>query len=704
MAERPGCHYCHLPVRIGKGPPPEGPVYCCYGCRLAGQITQARGEQGQVAWMLARLGMAMFLSMVVMVISLYLYGEQLALDGAFENQAKSTSSALTGLMRYASMVLATPVFFLLGVPILRNATEGRPHRIASTDALIFLAVSAALVYSYASTFREYGATYYETACMVLVLVTLGRWLEATGRLKASSAVGALERLIPSEVCIERDGRRQTVQPKDVQPGDRVLVNAGQTIAVDGVIAAGRAQVDERILTGESALVAKEVGDSVRVGSINTDGALSIEATAVGTETTLGRMIRLLRQAQAGGGRYERLADRVARAFVPAIVGLALLAAILGLNRGGLDEAIMSAMATLLIACPCALGIATPLACWIAMGRAAERGALFRHGESVEQLAGVKAVCFDKTGTLTDGQPFVSEWVTANGDSPPADRVLGMAWGLSSASDHALSRSIADYAGRTAASRPAVADVRAVPGLGLVGQIDGHRVALGNVKLMRENGLAMAEPLTRACDRFAQDGQGITCIGWDGAVYGVFSFSETLRAEAGATARALSAMGCQVCVLTGDHQARARAIAALLGVETFGELLPEDKVAHVRNLQRTVGPTAMVGDGVNDAAALAVADVGIAMGCGADVTRESADLCLLGDDLGVLPELVALARRTVRIMRANLAWAFGYNAIGMTLAVAGKLTPIVAAGAMVLSSLFVIGNSLRLGPPGLEAKP
>ncbi|MCG8405926.1 MAG: cation-translocating P-type ATPase [Phycisphaerales bacterium] len=690
------CDYCRLPIPSRHHPSqtdgPNEPIYCCYGCRFAAQITHARGEKGQATWMLTRLGVAIFLSMSVMVFSLYLYGQDVYQGGVVSGS--NLSKHLASFMQYASLVFATPVLFLLGLPIFLNALTQWRNGIASTDALVFLGVAAAFSYSFVSTLRESGSTYYETACMILVLVTLGRWLEASGKLKASEAVEALEAWLPQEVSIRRDNETMTVRTETLRQGDLVTVPAGERIVVDGVIESGRANIDEQIVTGESRPLVKQTGDTVRAGTVNLDGALTIRATAVGTTTTVGRLMALLESAKSAKGRYERLTDRVVVVFLPLTICLALVGGAWGYWRGGADEAIMSALAVMLIACPCALGIATPMAIWMALGHAAANGVLFKTGEAIEKLAHVRAFCFDKTGTLTTGLPDVVSFASSN---DCADRLaIASAAGLANVSTHVAAKGVAAFAERKNVKPNAISDPRTVAGRGLVGHNQTGKVFLGNVAMMRENGLAFDETTQRAIQEALDHGRSIACIGWHGRVRGVFTLTETLRTEARQTLHTLKAAGCQVFVLTGDHAQRGRSIAKALEIETFAELLPEDKVQFVKQVRRTAGPTVMVGDGLSDAPALAAADVGVAMGCGADVSRESAGVCLLGDGLEMLPWLQNLAKRTVGTIKLNLFWAFFYNTIGMSLAVAGLLSPILAAALMVVSSLFVVTNSLRLG--------
>lgn len=694
------CYFCHLPVRLrrgrtGNGATPE-PVYCCYGCRFASQITQARGERGHANWLLTRLGVSAFLSMGVMVFSLAMYSRDVYdLD---PTQASHLAESLTGLFRYISLALATPVFLLLGLPILSSAVRQLRTGVASTDALVVLGVAAAFVYSYISTLTDHGAVYYETACMVLVLVTLGRYLEATGKLKASDTVEALDKLVPVEISVRRGDKTVTVPSTEIQLGDLALVAPGERIPVDGRIEAGRAGVDEQLLTGESTPVAKSPGDEVHAGTISLDGSLTVSVTAVGSDSALGRLTALLEEAKRSKGRYERLADRVVGVFVPFVVVLAIAAGVLGYRRGSVDDAIMSSLAVLLIACPCALGIATPMAIWVGMGRAAARGVLFRNGEAIEALAGVRTIALDKTGTLTSGEPSVDSFDSASSDETTIRRYLIAAAGLAAASNHTLAGSVARYVEQLGHMPVPLVEMRVVPGRGIVGDYNGTTIRLGSQAMMSDAGLSLDDGLDQVIRRQVKCGRSIACLGYGETVVGVFAFTETLRFEAPDALGALGRLGCELKILTGDHAAVGVAIAKELGIETVAELTPADKIRELESMARARGAVAMVGDGLNDAPALAAADVGIAMGCGADLTRESAAVCLLGNDLRAIPFSIRLARRTVHTIKVNLFWAFSYNVIGISLAMTGKLNPMLAAAAMVASSLFVVTNSLRSGAP------
>lgn len=684
------CDFCHLPVAGASTS--DGPLYCCYGCQLAAEITRARGEAGQLNWMLTRMGLSVFLSMTVMMFSMYLYRQH----GLSAEEATPLSLQLASVMRYLCLIFSLPVFFMLGWPILVTAMEGARRGVYSTDALVVLGVAAAFVYSYVSTLRDNGAVYFETGCVVLVFMTLGRWLEANGKLKASKAVASLEGLYPERVTIVRGDGEGEVAPGEVCEGDVLIVHAGQRIAADGEIVHGRAHIDESMLTGESVPIVKEAGAIVRAGTLNVDGLLKIRATSVGTHSTIGRMVALLEEAKRSKGAWERLTDRIATAFVPLTLMLATTGFVLGARRGGIDGGLMSAMAVLLIACPCALGIATPMAVWVALGRAARRGILFRGGDVIETLAAANAICFDKTGTLSTGGATVTAFHAADGTAAMGADALQTARQLAAGSNHVLSRAIADYANARHQTDGPVLEVRTVPGRGLIATSDAEPVMLGNPAMMQENGCTMDAHLEEAVERIRKAGSPLACIGWAGMVRGVFEFSERLRPEARASMAALRRMGLSPVVVTGDHEERAVAIGQTLHVEAHGALRPGDKVEMIKERRRASSAVLMVGDGINDAPALAAADVGIAMGCGADITRESGGVCLLGENLLGVPWAISLARRTVRTIKVNLFWAFAYNVVGIGLALSGRLNPIFAAFAMLASSVMVIANSLRLG--------
>lgn len=686
------CSFCQLPIPNVPGDSAD-PVYCCYACRFAADVTRARGEPGAVNWMLARLGIAAFLSMIVMMFSMYLYRQQVAL-AAGETPGEALRQ-LGRLMQFASLAASIPVFVILGIPILVRAVEQARSSIYSTDALVVVGVAAAFAVSYVATLSGHGDCYYETGCAILVFMTLGRWLEANGRLRASNAIRSLQALLPDRVEVVREGASHTIRPEEVLIGDLVIMPPGQRIAADGYIERGVAHVDEQIVTGESAPVVRETGQYVRAGSLNLDGLLHVRAVAVGAQSTVGRFLSLIDLARSRRTGWQRLTDRLAAAFIPAVVVVAVVALVIGISRGGTGAGVMSALAVLLIACPCALGIATPMAIWVALGAAARRRILLRDGETLERLAAIRAICFDKTGTLTTGSPRVVSFFAAESELDGGDRILAYVHAMTEGATHPSAVAVRSFTELYRAKGTGVTAIRTRSGRGLVADVDGSTVCLGNLALMHEYGLGSASAINSAladCDTL---GLSVVFVGCAGRIRGLFAVNESLRPEASATVRELARRGLTVEILTGDTTARARILASVLGAPTHGALTPEDKVRRIEDIRRTVGPVAMVGDGLNDAPALAASDVGIALACGADLTRESAAICLLGDHLADIPWIVDLARRTLRTIRVNLAFAFVYNLAGMSLAVTGRLNPVFAAAAMVGSSLLVISNSARL---------
>lgn len=686
------CAFCQLPVPPSSVPGAgDVPAYCCYGCRFAAEITQARGDTGQLSWLFARLGVAIFLTMSLMMFSMFGYRQQIAAGQGVA--ATEISSQLGGLMQYLSLLFATPVFLLLGFPVFAHAVDQTRRRVASTDALIILGVAAAFLYSYLATLTGRGETYYETACAILVFVTLGRWLEARGRLRASDAIAALQRLLPDRIAVERDGCNIEIAAAEVRVGDRLRILAGQRIAADGRILTGRAAVDEQLVTGESTPVEKGPGDQVRTGTLNLDGTLHIEVTSDAAASTLARLTALLDAARRSRGRYHRLADRIAAVFLPVTIVVAIVAAVLGYHRGGWSAAILSPLAVLLIACPCALGISTPAAIWVALGAAASRRIIIRDAETLERLSDVQTICFDKTGTLTSPDARVAEFILAEGEDESVVRRRAAA--VAGHSTHVLCLAVLDYLDESSPSDAPLCESSTIPGRGVLADMDGVEIVLGSAALMADRGLRMTDTLQRHVERLLESAGPIMLIGWQDRVRGLFAFDESLRDDATSAMAELRRMKIELCVLTGDHVARGRRLAQRLKVPVHAALLPEEKVRHVFELRNRGRSVAVIGDGLNDAPAMASADVGIAMGCGADVTRDSAAVCLAGDDLAAIPWLLRLGRRTVRTIQLNLLWGFAYNSVGMMLAATGRLSPLFAAGAMVCSSLFVVANSLRL---------
>jgi len=702
------------------------PEYCCFGCRFAAEVAGTRGEQGEANSTLFRLGLAIFLTLNVVMFTMALWTQDVY--GADADEAVPLALSLGALFRYLALVLSLPVLWLLGRPLaantLANLRDGRP----STDLLLVAGVAASFAFSVVSVVRGTGHVYFEVGCVVLLMVTLGRWLEATGRLKATSALDALEKLLPADVRLLAGGVEHSVPLVEIRARDRLRVLAGERFATDGRIVRGRAAVDQQIFTGESAAVVKEPGDMVLAGTLDLDGELVVEVTAAQGACALDRLIAAVHEARTAKGAYQRLADRIATAFLPVVALLAVESAVWHGLAGGFEQGVLNGLTVVLIACPCALGLATPLAVWAALGRAAASGVLFRHGDALERLAQARAIAFDKTGTLTSGTTKVSQFV-ADGPSE-ADFVLDRAAAVAAGSTHGFSAAIVAFARghkrepcRTREHLVApggtvdamvesfahvggrreqvladwVTELRTLPGRGLVAQFDegDETIYLGSPRLMQEMGLAADGRMGSVIDEWLSAGYSLVCVGWQGQVRGAFAFDEQLRDEAREALATCRQVGMHVVVLSGDATMRAARLCEELKVPAAGGLLPEDKVTALGCLRKQWGPVAMVGDGINDAPALAASDVGIALGCGADVARQSADVCLLGNDLRRVAWSVGLARAAVRTIRQNLFWAFAYNTVGIGLAVTGRLNPVLASAAMVASSLMVIGNSLKL---------
>ncbi|QDU62984.1 putative copper-importing P-type ATPase A [Planctomycetes bacterium Pan216] len=691
---RAACHYCGLPVASYWSrslPPADEPLYCCYGCELAEEITGAQGGRGAVSATLAKLCLAIFLTMNVMVLSLSLWSQEFVPAGS----PGAYGPTLLSLFRYLCLLFATPVLLLLGMPLadsaFRSALSGRP----STDLLLAAGVLAAFGYSVITTIAESGHVYFDVACMVLVMVTLGRWLEARGRLRTTEAVESLADLLPETALVVDADNERSLPLDQIAVGDHVRVLPGETIPLDGRIQSSEATVNEQLLTGESMPIVKRLGDRLHAGSVAIDGEIHLCVTASHSEGTIARLRQTLREACESRGLYQRIADRVSAWFIPLVALLAAGTFAFHTWDQGLGWGIRSSLAVVLIACPCALGLATPLAIWSAMGRAARQGVLFRSGESLERLAGIKAMRFDKTGTITTGKASVADdWIA---DGERSQETLGLASVLARRSKHPLASAIARHLERETGEAPGgeLTQVTHVLGLGMTGTLaaTGERLLLGSGRFVAER-LEQGEP-SNPFGEEASDEATVVYFADRRGVRAAFLLVEEVRPGARETLAHLVSDGIDVAILTGDERRRAEAMGRQLGVPVEGRLLPEMKLQAIERTRERYGPTAMVGDGINDAAALIASDVGIAMGGGADLLRANGDVCLLTEDLSRLPWAIGLARATVRTIRRNLVWAFAYNIVALGFAVTGRLNPIIAAVAMVLSSAMVVASSLRL---------
>jgi Cu+-exporting ATPase len=597
-------------------------------------------------------------------------------------------------------LLATPVQFWLGARFYRAGWLAVRARSGNMDLLVALGTSAAYglsVYQLLASRSAMPHLYFEASAVVITLVLLGKWLEARAKRQTASAIRALQVLRPDAARVRRGDQDIDVPIADVSVGDLVVVRPGERIATDGVVAEGASHVDEALITGESLPVARHAGERVTGGAINGEGLLLVRVTAVGAESTLARIIRLVEDAQAAKAPVQHLVDRVSAVFVPVVLVLALLTlAGWWLYGGDVEQAIINAVAVLVIACPCALGLATPAAIMAGTGVAARYGILIKDAEALELAHRITTVAFDKTGTLTEGKPSLA----ALEPVPGADkaRLLQLAAAVQRGSEHDLARSVQDAAAASAALAPLTAsDVSALPGRGVAATVDGMRLALGSTRLMQEQGVSLEALSARAA---ALEQQGLT-ISWladagERRLLGLLAFGDRIKPQARAALQALHAMHIQTILLTGDNQGSADAVGKQLGIgRVVANMLPADKASTVAALKTDGACIAMVGDGINDAPALAAADVGIAMSSGTDVAMHAAGITLMRGDPALVAAAISISRRSYSKIRQNLFWAFIYNLVGIPLAAFGLLNPMLAGGAMALSSVSVISNALLL---------
>jgi P-type Cu2+ transporter len=680
------CRHCLLPVRVRalqqtiNG---ESCVFCCYGCSIAFRVRNGKTEEWEAAWLLIRLGIGGFLSMNIMLFSLLIYG------GVFTG----ADARMLPIIDILLLILATPAVIILGGPFLRETlVEGARGRLTSS-ALIVLGVSAAYIYSAVAVVEKNAQVYFDTATMVLMLFTLGRYLEAAGRARA---VRDLEPLMAAErenVVVVQNGIDVLRPAREIEADMLVRVRPGERIAVDGIIVEGASHVDEAVITGESRPVEKDIGSLVIAGSVNMEGLLLIRSSGSGTATRWAQICLSVRDALMQRSPIQRLGDIAVAAAVPGVLVLGAMTVAYWTQWQPFDRALLMGVAVLVVACPCAVGLAAPLATSLGIGRLARHGCLVRDAGVLEALARVRLVAFDKTGTLTLGKAQMVGIETAG---VATTEVLALAAGLECHSEHGLGRAVVNAATQRGVEPIIARQVRAVPGRGIVGRIDGGTAAAGNLALMRDLGFPITPGLAECACRAEASGHSVIYVGWGERTRAVISLDDAPVPEARAMIEMLRARGLRVTMLTGDLAPAAHRLAAALGIDDVrAGLTPEDKRAALDRYRGSQEAVAMVGDGLNDGPVLVDADVGIAVGTATDLARETASVVLPVGGLWLLPWIIDVARAVRGTVRANLFWAFGYNLVALSLAALGMLQPIIAATVMAGSSVFVVLNSLRL---------
>jgi len=629
-------------------------------------------------------------------------------------------------MEYLLWALATPVQFWAGLRFYRGAWGALKHRTADMNTLIAVGTSAAYFYSmvavfFPGLFQAGGLElhlYFDTSAMIIALILLGRFLEARAKGQTSAAIKRLIGLQPKTAMVVRDDKEVKIPVEEVQVGDLILVRPGERVPVDGIIRQGSPAIDESMVTGESLPVEKKEGDEVIGATINKTGSFQFEANRVGRDTTLARIVRLVEEAQGSKAPIQRLADVIASYFVPVVIGIAIITFSVWYFFGpspSLTYAFLNFIAVLIIACPCALGLATPTAIMVGTGKGAEHGILIRSAEALERFYKIDTLLLDKTGTLTEGKPRVTDIIAVSPHSQ--EEVLGLAASVEHDSEHPLGEAVVRAARERGLTISPASDFKAIPGHGAEALMDSKKLLLGNLKLMKDREISL-EGLEEKAEALWNDGKTVIFLGVDGRGVGIVGLADTLKPNARAVVAEIRRMGIEVAMVTGDNRRTAGAIAREAGIDrVLAEVLPEHKSEEVKKLQGEGRVVAMVGDGINDAPALAQADVGIAIGTGTDVAMETGDITLIGGDLSGIATAISLSRRTIRTIKQNLFWAFAYNTILIPVAAGilylafhsngvptglrfilgdyGFLNPILAAAAMAASSITVVSNSLSL---------
>ena len=597
-------------------------------------------------------------------------------------------------------LLATPVQFWLGARFYRSGWKALKGRSGNMDLLVALGTSAGYGLSVYQLFRHGQAggahLYFEASAVVITLVLLGKWLEARAKRQTTEAIRALQALRPETARVRRHGQEAEVPISRVKVGDVVVVRPGERLPVDGAVIDGESEVDESLITGESLPVSKRVGSAVTGGAVNGEGLLLVRTTAVGAESTLSRIVRLVESAQAKKAPIQRMVDRVSEVFVPVVIGIGLLTLMgWGFVSGDWERAILDAVAVLVIACPCALGLATPTAIMAGTGVAARHGILIKDAQALEIAHAVKVVVFDKTGTLTEGKPDLVAFEAANDDHVS---LLTLSAAIQAYSEHPLGRAVIEAARREAIAATNATEVRAIAGRGMAASVQGREMRLGSTRFMHELKVDIAAMRSRA-EQLQAEGKTLSWLADVSDVprlIGLLAFGDRVKPSAAHAIRLLQGQGIATALVSGDNRGSAQAVAAQIGIdEVHAEVLPEDKADIIERLKTGGRRVAMVGDGINDAPALAAADVGVAMSTGTDVAMHAAGITLMHGDPALVADAIDISRRTVAKIRQNLFWAFVYNVVGIPLAAFGMLNPMLAGAAMAFSSLSVVTNALTL---------
>lgn len=594
-------------------------------------------------------------------------------------------------------VLATPVQFIIGWQFYVGAYKNLRNGGANMDVLVALGTSAAYFYSLYEAFKTIGNPayephlYFETSAVLITLILFGKYLEARAKSQTTNALSSLLSLQAKEARVIKDGEEVLIPVEEVAVGDRLIVKPGEKIPVDGMIAKGRTAVDESMLTGESIPIEKEVGAPVIGSTINKNGSIEMEATKVGKDTALASIVKVVEDAQGSKAPIQRLADVISGYFVPIVVVIAILTFavwIAFVQPGQFESALVAAIAVLVIACPCALGLATPTSIMVGTGKAAENGILFKGGEHLERTHELEAIVLDKTGTITKGKPEVTDF---SGD----EETLQLLASAEKGSEHPLAEAIVAHATEKNIDLVEVDDFTAIPGHGIEATISSNHILVGNRKLMQDHQIDIGSAEQELID-YEVDGKTAMLIAIDGKYRGIIAVADTIKETAPQAIRELKEEGLEVIMLTGDNERTAQAIAKQVGIDqVIAQVLPEEKADKIKEIQAQGKKVAMVGDGVNDAPALAIADIGIAIGTGTEVAIEAADVTILGGELLLIPKAIKVSHATIKNIRQNLFWAFGYNTAGIPIAAIGLLAPWIAGAAMALSSVSVVSNSLRL---------